>query len=89
MFTYNTLKLERYRDFPVIVSIQSETDNGIGRTSVNEKHVLMILIILVIEERREMIEDLLVNSDTSRISTVFIVCIYKFNNSVSYPARLN
>lgn len=81
MFTYNTLKLERYRDFPVIVSIQSETDNGIGR----------ILIILVIEERREMIEDLLVNSDTSRISTVFIVCIYKFNNSfrVSYPARLN
>lgn len=79
MFIYNTLKLERYRDFPVIVSIQSETDNGIGR----------ILIILVIEERREMIEDLLVNSDTSRISTVFIVCIYKFNNSVSYPARLN
>lgn len=79
MFTYNTLKLERYRDFPVIVSIQSETDNGIGR----------ILIILVIEKRREMIEDLLVNSDTSRISTVFIVCIYKFNNSVSYPARLN
>lgn len=79
MFTYNTLKLERYRDFPVIVSIQSETDNGIGR----------ILIILVIEERREMIEDLLVNSDTSRISTVFIVCIYKFNNSVSYSARFN